>query len=395
MNVDIVHEGLKKWIQENPLSYDVSDIKTKKLFRWFYALNQKSKYAKYFCAPAIILAERYTDTVRKTICAKKKLYPQGQAIIARAYLCEYKQCGEDGLLNEAEKLLNWLEENPSKGYKYLCWGQPFTWMSRVKFPKNVPRATVTSQVANAFIDAYEITGKQKYLDVAIQACNFFIEELNYEEDENGFICFSYTTVDDFNIHNASMLAAAAIMRTWKISKVEKYRVYAEKAMNFTLKYQNEDGSWNYWAPPFKIGGKIDNYHTGFVLEAIENIRQCIGAEFKAEEALNKGLEFYIEHLFDERMVPKMTNKSKYPIDIQSAAQSIITLSVFEKRMPYIKEKLELLIDWTIKNMLDSHGFFYYRIYKNNKIDKTPYIRWSESWMLRALALYKSLLVKKD
>jgi hypothetical protein len=36
-------------------------------------------------------------------------------------------------------------------------------------------------------------------------------------------------------------------------------------------------------------------------------------------------------------------------------------------------------------MFDNEGYFYYRFLKNGKIDKTPYIRWSESWMLRALS----------
>lgn len=389
MDIAVVYEELKRWVENNPLSYDVSDVKSRKLFRWFYVLSHKGRLGKYMSAPAIIFAERYTSIARKIFNVRKKLFPQGQAIIARAYFAEYKITGDKNLLAKAEEILKWLEENPSKGYKYLCWGQPYAWVSRMKFPKDVPRATVTSQVANAFLDAYEITQKQIYLDIAIQSSNFFIEELHYEEDEDGFICFSYTTVDDFNIHNASMLAAAVIMRVWKHTKQDRFRVYAEKAMNFTLKHQNSDGSWFYWAPPFKISGKIDNYHTGFVLESLENIRQCLGKEFGPDEPLEKGLAFYLDYLFDENMIPKMTHKQLYPIDIQSAAQAIMTLVEFEKRMPHLSEKLDLLVEWVIKNMYDPKGFFYYRIYKNSKIDKTPYVRWSESWMLRALAMYRS------
>jgi len=36
-------------------------------------------------------------------------------------------------------------------------------------------------------------------------------------------------------------------------------------------------------------------------------------------------------------------------------------------------------------MQDKEGYFYYRIYKNNYVNKMPYIRWGQAWMLRALS----------
>jgi len=35
-------------------------------------------------------------------------------------------------------------------------------------------------------------------------------------------------------------------------------------------------------------------------------------------------------------------------------------------------------------MQDENGYFYYRIYKNY-VDRTPYIRWGQAWMLRGLS----------
>ncbi|MBU8893922.1 MAG: hypothetical protein KOO66_14165 [Bacteroidales bacterium] len=383
--INIAYDQLEDWIEKNgPLSYDVSDIKALRFFIFIKNLSHKSKLAKTLTAPLIYLSDNYSNILRKVFVVKKNLFPQGQAVIARAYFSKYKITKDKIYLEKAINILEWLKQNTSPGYNKLCWGQPYNWHSRKLFPENVPRATVTSQVANAFLDAYEILHEKKYLDVAESSCNFFIESLNWEKDKDGFICFSYTSVDNYNIHNSSMLAAAVLIRTWKYSGVENFKEYGLRAMNFTIKHQNENGSWYYWAPPDKIIGKIDNYHTGFILESLEVIKKHLGTEFNGEKALEKGLRYYLDNFFENSVIPKMTYKSTYPIDIQSCAQAIITLGEIKPRLPELSEKAEKIAMWTINNMMDKKGYFYYRIYKNGRIDKTPYIRWSESWMLRAL-----------
>lgn len=386
------YEQLDRWIDENgPESYDISDIKTQAIYIWIINLSQKSRITKILTAPAILLAENYTNLLRKVFNIKKKIYPQGQAVLARAYIAHYKFSRNKVSLNKALIALDWLKQNTSVGYNNYCWGQPYNWYSRKLIPAQTPRATVTSQAANAFLDAYEILKKEEYLEIAIGACNFFIEKLNWKEDEDGFICFSYTSIDDYNIHNANMLVAAVLIRTWFYSKIEKFKAFGIKAVNFTIKHQNNDGSWFYWAPPDKIIGKIDNYHTGFVLESLEAIKRYLGKEFYFDSELEKGLNFYLENLFENRKIPKMTHKSTYPIDIQSCAQAIITLGEMKSGNPALEEIAMDVASWTIENMKDKNGSFYFRIYKNGRIDKTPYIRWSESWMLRALTF---LLDKK-
>ncbi|MCD4833171.1 MAG: hypothetical protein K8R31_05185 [Bacteroidales bacterium] len=391
--INSTYKQLDNWIDQNgSYSYDISDIKTRPIYIWIINLSQKSKITKILTAPAIILAENYTNFLREIFNVKKKIYPQGQAVLARAYLADYKKSNNETSLKKALEALDWLKQNSSPGYNKYCWGQPYNWYSRKLIPAHTPRATVTSQAANAFLDAYEIFKDKEYLQIAVESCNFFIEDLHWKEDEDGFICFSYTSIDNYNIHNASILVAAVLIRTWEHSKTQKFKEFGLKAMNFTLKHQNDDGSWFYWAPPDKIIGKIDNYHTGFVLESLEVIKRYLGNEFNSDSALDKGLKFYIDNLFEDDKIAKMTHKSIYPIDIQSCAQAIITLGEIKSRVPELTKIVHNIADWTITNMMDKKGYFYFRIYKNGRIDKTPYIRWSESWMLRALSF---LMENKD
>ena len=81
----------------------------------------------------------------------------------------------------------------------------------------------------------------------------------------------------------------------------------------------------------------------------------------------------------------------YPIDIHSVAQSIITLLELKGLDAGSVSLAHSVFDWASENMWDRQGYFYYQVlpfYKN----KISYMRWSQAWMLLALA---TLLEKSD
>jgi len=368
---------LDNWIKRNGWAgYDPYDIKGTK----FFLLLQRNKYANF---GSNLFLNRFPMLSRKVFRVKKEINAKAMALFARGYLNLYKKSGDEKYLNKAVFCLNWLIENPSKGYSGFCWGYPFDWQSRVFIPKGTPSGVVTSTAAHAFLDAYEILKDEKYLEITKSCCDFILNDLNIDEADKDKICFSYTPIDHFHVHNASLFSASTLLRTFTHIKNEKYKEKGIKAINFTVSHQNEDGSWYYWAPPDKLLYNIDNYHTGFVLECLNIGRRVLGNEFKYKKELRKGLKFYAENLFLEDGTPKLTNKSTYPIDIHSCAQAIITfheLADFEPKYLSIAEKVSR---WTIRNMQDKEGYFYYRIYKN-RVDKMPYIRWGQAWMLRGM-----------
>jgi hypothetical protein len=382
----LVFNKLEEWILKNNYeSYDICDIKGLPLFLTLSKISNQYKFGKYIEYPVFWIANKFTDRTRRIFRIKKKMYPQAQALIARAYFKVYKYSKEKIYLDKSFEILKWLLDNRVSSFKYYCWGQPYAWFSRKLIPANTPRTTVTSQVANAFLDAYEISNDAGYLDVANNICQFYVNELNHNVDDDNNICFSYTTLDNYNIHNASMLASSTLIRTWYHTKNEKFKDYGIRALNYTLKHQNTDGSWYYWGPPDKLNYIIDNYHTGFILESLYITKKYLGKEFNHDLAITKGLNYYIDNLFTKDYIPKLRHNQIFPVDIQSCAQSIITLGEMEEFNKALKEIKEKVVNWTINNMFDNEGYFYYRFLKNGKIDKTPYIRWSESWMLRALS----------
>ena len=375
---------LKHWIEKNDFkSYDQCDVKGLDFYLRLSEITQGTKYGKYFSYPIQLFVDYNLSTFRNIFKVDKRKYPQAQAFIARSYLKYYRRYKDEAFLQKALEILDWLKKNPSPDQDYFCWGQPYHWYSGKVMPAFTPRTTVTSQVANAFLDAYEMTQKKALLSVAESACDAYCNVINEIHDQDDDICFSYTPLDRYHVHNASMMAAAVLVRTSAHNRDLSLRERGLKALKFTAKHQNEDGSWFYWAPPNKITGKIDNFHTGFVLEAIETIRKNLNTDFEFDHILQKGMDFYIKNFFEGGMA-KMTPEKTFPIDIQSCAQSIITLGELEPRFPHLKEIKEKIARWTMQNMLDEEGYFYYRIYKNRRIDKTPYIRWGECWMMLAL-----------
>lgn len=379
-------ESLDGWIQKNGwVGYDPYDIRGIQPFM----LLQKNKPLS---GASNILIERFPTQTRKIFFVKKEINAKAMALFARGYLRLYKSTEEERYLEKAQYCLNWLLENHSKGYSGLCWGYPFNWASIVYVPRGTPSSVVTSNAISSFLDAYEILKEERYLETAEKSCNFITKNLNIDRISEDKICFSYTPLDKSRIHNANLLCAAALVRTNKFLDRNEYAQLGEKSLNYSINEQNPDGSW-YYRP--KISGKtgtIDNYHTGFVLESINEIRRILGNKFKYNEKLEKGLNFYIKNLLLEDGRPRYTIENEYPIDIHGCAQSIITLSELGDFRKDIGSGARKTAEWTINNMQDKKGFFYYRKYKNHRLfknytDKTPYIRWNQAWMLRALSYF--------
>lgn len=373
---------LDAWIVKNKwIGYDPYDLKGSEI----YLFLSKNKITEKIAS----IPERFTPVlIRNLFGVKKEVNPKAIGLLARGYIELYSKYKEIGYLKKTEFCLKWLEKNYCKDFKGFCWGYPFNWKTKVFIPKNTPNIVVTSTVSNAFIEAYELTAKKDYLKIAENSCQFLLNKLKIDYINEDKICFSYTPLDQFHVHNANLMAAALLLRVHTHTGEEKFKNYAIKAINYSTSNQNQDGSWDYFGPPDKLTGHIDNYHTGFVLESLLIAKKILKKEFNFNENLNKGVEFYRKKLFLKNVIPKFTDKEIFPIDIHSCAQAIITFSELSKIKTEYEENAKKIAQWTIKNMFNKKGYFYYRIYKNF-IDKTPYIRWGQAWMLRALSMLKS------
>ncbi len=391
--INVLENTIEKAKRQKFSSYDVSDLSRMGLLR--FAKKIPVRLIRGLITRPLSYVQTYRPHwLRPFIFEKGYIYPQGQAMFIRGQANLIRKNHPLGDIELCKEIGNWLVDNRNKEFKNYCWGQPFLWFSRKPFPPNLPRATVTSQVGWAFLDLYELTKEEKYLDYAKSVCNFFIEDLNYTKDANGNYCFSYTTIDNYHVHNASLLAASVLSRVGKLTSNKQFIEAATKAVNFSIHHQNEDGSWYYWAPPDKLAYKIDNYHTGFNLEALHTILLDTERE-DIRVAYEKGLSYYIENLFEDGL-PKLTIENTYPVDIQGCAQSIITFTLASIVNDDYRQKAKEIINYSIDNLyVTSQNHFGFRKYKNGYLDKSYYFRWGDAWMIKALSLQIDNYDKKN
>jgi hypothetical protein len=171
------------------------------------------------------------------------------------------------------------------------------------------------------------------------------------------------------------------------------------AIDYTLSDQRIDGSFDYNGPPEKPLNFVDNYHTGFVLRMLASI--CHHSKMdKVRTALTKGLEYYVQNFFLDDGTPKLMANRIYRIDVHSAAESINCLLVCHSMGYDTLSLVEQILGWTMSNLYDTKNKkFFYAFQKSRFTGKVyrseiDYLRWSQSWMLRALSRYLLYKEKK-
>ena len=308
--------ALERWLDFNGWTgYDPYDIKGSCVF-----IHAQKHYGIPFFLNNFI--EYFPKFSRLVFHIRPAYNAKAMALFARGYLNLYRASGKENYLDKARHCLMWLTENPSRGYSGYCWGYPFDWQSIIFIPKGTPSGVVTSQAAHAFMDAYEVTHDQTYLEVAKSCCSFIHQDLKKDTINSESLCFSYTPIDTYHVHNANLWAASVLIRMWSHSHDVIYKETALKAYKYTLNNQNSDGSWLYWGPPDTYNTVIDNYHTGFVLECLNTARRVLGDEWTWDDALQKGLNYYMTNLFLDDGTPRLMNNATYPIDIHSLCPSV-------------------------------------------------------------------------
>ncbi len=312
----------------------------------------------------------------------------GRGYMASGYLSMLTLTKNGKYREKAESCFQWLMENKSPGFNNYSWGKHFDYASRAgRYFRLEPIVVWTSLIGQAFLDAYEILGDRKYLDVSTSICDW-IMELPREKTQSGE-CISYLSRGQSSIHNANMIGAAMLARTAKFSGNTAYQEVAETAMQYSCSRQLSSGAWYYGeATQYHW---IDNFHTGYNLDSLKcYIESTRDNGFR--DNLIHGFRFYKNYFFEESGRPKYYHNRTYPVDIQCASQSIETLANF---IGYNESSPKLALrvaKWTIDNMQDKDGFFYYRQYPLLKA-KTPMIHWGQATMYKALIGLLSALNK--
>ena len=329
---------------------------------------------------------------RRLLLVPKEHNSKGVALFLLGY-CKLYQVSLKGdetfgtsevLLQKVKDITALLMSLKSEGYSGACWGYNFDWQARrlFLFKKNTPTVVATAFCVEALLKSYEITKDEAILKETLTAANFVINDLSRTPQGSGFL-FSYSVKDGNNtVINASLLGAKILSYSYKFTKNENHLKLAKQAVIAACELQNTDGSWIYGLLP--VQSWIDSFHTGFNLDAIETYQQNTG-DISFQNFIDNGLDFYVQNFFEVNGMPKYYHDKTYPIDIHCPAQVIVTaskLQVFQENKPL----LDSVLDWTMDNMQNNKGYFYYQI-KKGVSSKISYMRWSNAFMFNAMAHY--------
>ena len=127
-----------------------------------------------------------------------------------------------------------------------------------------------------------------------------------------------------------------------------------------------------------------------MLDCFKHYRQGTG-DRSFDEILEKGYSFWKRAFLLADGTPKYYDYKTLPLDIQCSSQAIDTLVFFSDKDPEAVDLALRVARWTITNMQDKTGYFYYRRYSPWVVNKTPTLHWGQATMLCALGgLYARL-----
>jgi len=305
---------------------------------------------------------------------------KGRGFMAWGHLLRHAATGSAEELRRATACLDWLVANRSPGPTGYAWGNHFDFSTRSgRMPAFAPTIVWSGLIGQAFLQAFAQTGNQLYLEVAERICDWIVS-LPHEKTERG-TCLSYVAYEQSSIHNSNMLGAALLAQTWRHTGRAQYADVAAEAVAYTLARQREDGSWFYGEEPRYQW--IDNFHTGYVLDSLKRVIDAAGRQ-DLKPALRSGYDYFKRTFFDAEGRPAYYSGRAYPIDIQCAAQAIDTFALFADEDPQALAHAARTATWTITNMQDRSGYFYYRVYPGT-VARTAYFHWGQSTMFKALA----------
>ncbi len=308
---------------------------------------------------------------------------KGMGFLASGYLQLFEQTGDEKYRAQAEFCFDWLINNHTEGYSGICWGNSFDYISRGFYlPKHAPTIVWSGLIGHHFIEGYRTLGNPRYLEIAKSVGEVILKDLPRIPGPKG-VCLSYVVHEPVAVHNANLLGARLLSDLYKETGEMEYMRVAHDAVLYSVSGQLPDGAW-YYGEEEKFHW-IDNWHTAYNLDAILDYQLNTGSK-EFESAMLNGLAYYIRHFFREDGAPKYYWNRDYKYDIQSASQSIDTLTLFGNRLDRkdLIDLAELVAWWTIDNMQDRDGYFY--LWKNTWItNKTPTFHWGAATMFRALA----------
>ena len=365
------YDQLFSWCQEHDFAgHDPFDALNSRLFQ--ATPLAQSRNARFIWTQLI---KRSPADFRNVMRVPAERNAKGIALFTLAQIANHRRLKTPESETAVRHFLDALLSMKATGYSGACWGYNFDWQSRNFFaPRGTPTIVPTAFAARALIEA----GHEE----ARSVCDFIINDVPRTVDTEAELCFSYAPNTNTRIFNASLLAAEVLACVRNQTGETALLNLADRATRYVVNNQQPDGSWLYGTDPKQAW--IDNFHTAYVLFSLKRIIDISSLKDEFQPALARGYQYWKNTFFLADGWPKYYDHDLYPVDAHAAASAIVTFLECRELDDDALRLAQQVATWTIQNLRDSRGFFYYQRRRFYTVRK-PYMRWTQAWMLYALS----------
>jgi hypothetical protein len=376
-------------------SYDFQTFYSSRPGQWAKGLYYRNRLLGTLAVSPIIFCEAFVPRARM-LCWRPQRFPIADAHYAMGFFYLAQAVGEERYYKRALHFLDTLEQTRCSGYENYCWGYPFDWVTlRGTIREGTPLITTVPYVYEAFKLAYQMDREDRWRHIMRSIAQHADQDYqDFETSVSASTC-SYTPDPGHSVGVVNANAYRAFLLTSAASDFseERYHKTAERNLNFVLETQNPDGSWYY----ANDGQRdfVDHFHTCFVLKALAKIETLTG-EPKCTAAIERGVQYYVTSLFDERGLPKPFSRPPrlvvYCRELYDYAECVNLAILLKGRFPKLDHILSAAVDEVVSVWQRRDGSFRSRELHLGW-DNTPMHRWAQSQMFRSLCflLYQSTM----
>lgn len=386
---------LVDWFHVNGLAgWDPYDLKGTSLAMLLG--KQKSALGRKLNATYLKLGERYPLGMRRVMGVTPEINAKGVGLLLDSCAILESLEHDHRVRAMGDMAAQWLLDNCRTRYAGRNWGYPFDWQSVILIPGGTPSAVVSSIVCQGFHQWFKLTGDERHLAVCNDICTFFLTDLNRTVDEPDRLCFSYTPLDDFQVHNANLMVAQCLVQTGLALGRDDYVETGLRCCRFALSEQQDEGFIPYWslAQSHNTGGLFtDHYHCGFEIRMLHSVGGLTG-DSDIADAAKRYFHWYDREMYTPSGVPRLRTcfRDEYPVNVHTVAEAILCRAVVASEYGLGQERVTDVIGWAEDVVEYAPGEFTYLMTRDSegRVHRAdiPMLRWGQAWMLRAMAEYE-------
>jgi hypothetical protein len=350
------------------------------------ALYYRKRLLGTFAVAPMIACEAFVPSARRLFW-KPQRFPIADAHYAMGFAFLYQALGEQDHYRRALHFLDVLETTRCAGYERHAWGYPFDWVTRTgTIRAGTPLITTVGYPYEAFRQVYKIDKDERWRQAMQSTAQHALRDYHDRETAPGVASCAYTPSPDdpTGVVNASAYRAALLTKASVDFSDPGYSRVAERNLNFVLAAQNADGSWYY-----AMDGQrdfVDHFHTCFVLKALAAIETITG-DRRCTAAIERGVEYYVKHLFDVDRLPKPFARAPrltvYLRELYDYAECVNLATLLGGRFPKLDAILVGVVDDLFDRWQKPDGSF-----RSRQLllgwDNVPMHRWAQAQVFRSL-----------